>query len=111
VDFAKEIMEQVKRYRPQPPKAYIRNTKTYYTSKHKPSIKKDIRETVLKRDNYCCTECGIKNDLHIHHIEYRSNGGMDDIENLITLCRDCHTTKHRKEPVFILMKARTESQY
>lgn len=53
------------------------------------------REAILHRDNYTCQCCGKKNcRLEVHHIKFRSNGGTDDEENLITLCEDCHKGVH-----------------
>lgn len=53
------------------------------------------RSAVLHRDNYTCQCCGKKNcRLEVHHIKFRSNGGTDDEENLITLCEDCHEGVH-----------------
>ena len=53
------------------------------------------REAILHRDNYTCQCCGKKNcRLEVHHIKFRSNGGTDDEENLITLCKDCHKGVH-----------------
>lgn len=53
------------------------------------------RKAVLHRDNYTCQCCGKKNcRLEVHHIKFRSNGGTDDEENLITLCEDCHKGVH-----------------
>ena len=53
------------------------------------------RSAVLHRDNYTCQYCGKKNcRLEVHHIKFKSNGGTDDEENLITLCEDCHKGIH-----------------
>ena len=53
------------------------------------------REAILHRDNYTCQCCGKKNcRLEVHHIKFRSNGGTDDEENLITLCEDCYKSIH-----------------
>ena len=53
------------------------------------------RSAILHRDNYTCQCCGKKNcRLEVHHIKFRSNGGTDDEENLITLCEDCHKGIH-----------------
>ena len=53
------------------------------------------REAILHRDNYTCQCCGKKNcRLEVHHIKFKSNGGTDDEENLITLCEDCHKGIH-----------------
>jgi 5-methylcytosine-specific restriction endonuclease McrA len=42
----------------------------------------------LVRDNHCCQvmECSAKHQTGVHHIIPRSEGGGDNIENLITLC-------------------------
>ena len=53
------------------------------------------RSAILHRDNYTCQCCGKKNcRLEVHHIKFRSNGGTDNEENLITLCEDCHKGVH-----------------
>ena len=53
------------------------------------------QKAVLHRDNYTCQCCGKRNcRLEVHHIVFRSNGGTDDEENLITLCEDCHKGVH-----------------
>ena len=53
------------------------------------------RKAVLHRDNYTCQCCGKKNcRLEVHHIKFRSNGGSDDENNMITLCEECHKGIH-----------------
>lgn len=53
------------------------------------------RGAILHRDNYTCQCCGKKNcRLEVHHIKFKSNGGTDDEENLITLCKECHDGVH-----------------
>ena len=56
---------------------------------------------VFSRDGYTCQGCKRKRDadgkglkLHAHHIIYRSLGGSDRVENLLTVCVDCHTAKN-----------------
>lgn len=56
------------------------------------------KSACLNRDSYTCQCCKTKKGtLHIHHIVYRSNGGADTLDNLITLCADCHRRLHRGE--------------
>ena len=56
----------------------------------------NVRQYVLKRDNYTCQHCGARGSaekgikLHVHHLETRQTGGNAP-NNLITLCKDCHT--------------------
>ena len=52
---------------------------------------------VLDRDNYVCQSCKGKSKdsrLEVHHIQFRSENGSDDAENLITLCETCHARLH-----------------
>lgn len=50
----------------------------------------------FNRDNYTCQYCKTKKGtMNAHHIIYRRNGGSDDLENLITLCENCHETLHK----------------
>ena len=59
----------------------------------------NVRQYVLKRDNYTCQCCGANPTtkkgvkLHVHHIESRHKGGNAP-NNLITLCRNCHKALH-----------------
>lgn len=58
----------------------------------------DERYYVFARDNYTCQVCKRKNKiLRTHHIIYRSNGGSDRVDNLITVCIDCHTSENHKK--------------
>ena len=73
------------------------------------------KEAVLNRDGYKCQHCGKKNcRLEVHHITYRSNGGTDDENNLITLCKECHDNIHKgvitltKKPKKMLLKYATQ---
>ncbi|MBI2265865.1 MAG: HNH endonuclease [Armatimonadetes bacterium] len=47
---------------------------------------------VIERDGWRCTVpgCGSRWNLHVHHIEYRSQGGTDEPENETTVCMSCH---------------------
>jgi 5-methylcytosine-specific restriction endonuclease McrA len=54
-----------------------------------------LREQVLRRDGWRCQSCGAMSSLEVHHNEFRSHGGSDSEENLITLCGGCHSLTHR----------------
>lgn len=58
----------------------------------------EIREAVLRRDNYQCTNCtrpeGVVEGFHIDHSVARGRGGSDRFRNLRTLCKQCHYAKH-----------------
>lgn len=54
-----------------------------------------VREYVIDRDNSCCRVCGRHVEYPaLHHIEYRSEGGLDVPSNLIVIGwlpgHDCH---------------------
>lgn len=61
------------------------------------------RPSILERDNYKCVECGSNKNLHVHHIVHRKNGGTNDPDNLVTLCKWCHAERHKDEPVYHIM--------
>ena len=60
----------------------------------------NVRQYVLKRDNYTCQYCGAHTTakkvvkLHVHHLESRKVGGNAP-SNLITLCVTCHNNLHK----------------
>lgn len=58
----------------------------------------NVKAFVLNRDNYTCQKCKTtKGELHVHHIIFRSKGGSDTPDNLITLCESCHEKLHKGE--------------
>jgi len=57
-------------------------------------LKGKSRDRVLERDDQSCVSCGDSTDLVVHHIIPRSGGGTNELENLATLCSDCHYFAH-----------------
>ncbi|MCF6171161.1 MAG: HNH endonuclease [Bacteroidales bacterium] len=41
--------------------------------------------------------CNVTSPLDIHHIQYQENGGSDEDDNLICLCRNCHGRVHNND--------------
>lgn len=41
-----------------------------------------------------CMACGSTNELAVHHIIFKSQGGDDRLSNLIILCFECHRKCH-----------------
>ena len=59
--------------------------------KYKQNFMKD--RGLCPGDVVLCEECGrVAND--IHHKLKKSQGGTDDADNLIALCRRCHGAEH-----------------
>ena len=54
----------------------------------------DLRERVLRRDDWRCQVCGSMTSLEVHHQQFRSHSGEDTEDNLITLCTNCHSSIH-----------------
>lgn len=57
----------------------------------------NVKNYVLHRDNYKC-QSGQKGShskkLHVHHVVFKSQGGSDSPNNLLTLCETCHNDLH-----------------
>jgi hypothetical protein len=55
-----------------------------------------LRHAVDDRDGGRCRWCGATNqgDTDKHHIRYRRGAADDVLENLVSLCRACHTFVH-----------------
>jgi len=53
-----------------------------------------LRQQVLRRDNWRCQNCGRRESLEAHHKRMRSQGGGDSDTNPITLCHSCHANEH-----------------
>lgn len=47
-----------------------------------------------ERDNWHCRSCNNTASLTPHHIKFRSHGGTDTLDNLLTLCWRCHRNLH-----------------
>ncbi|WP_062040357.1 HNH endonuclease [Lentimicrobium saccharophilum] len=52
------------------------------------------RYVVLKRDNWRCVYCGAR-ATQVHHKRYaKRNIGKEPIEWLVSVCNNCHNSKH-----------------
>ncbi len=55
---------------------------------------KNLKQIILKRDDYKCVECNSRIHLLIHHKD--TNKKNNDPMNLQTLCKSCHGKLHGK---------------
>src|SRR5256885_2090801 len=54
-------------------------------------LDENLRIACLMRDDYVCQHCERRaGRLEAHHIVERSRGGKDTLDNLLTLCDQCH---------------------
>lgn len=69
--------------------------------------------------NFCCALCSKDDRLgHTHHINPLSEGGNNEIKNLVYLCRNCHEDQHlhlitrrQKREQEIEMRGISEEEY
>ena len=57
------------------------------------------KRRIKEEAGYRCAipNCNVTSPLDIHHIEYQENGGSDEDDNLICLCRNCHGRVHNND--------------
>lgn len=74
------------------------------------AIPKQLREQVLERDQGLCRFCGTwAEEPALHHVRYRSEGGFNRLDNLITVhwmwrprCHEAiHSRKRLYQPVLL----------
>lgn len=72
--------------------------KAFYNSKEWEAV----RNAVLMRDRYLCTRCG-QGASEVHHIKHLTPDNIGDpsitmnMDNLTSLCRECHFEMHKGE--------------
>lgn len=75
---------------------FWKNEEKYRTTKNgrNPKDWNFRRELIFKRDRGQCQRCGKKEEIstcHIHHVVRRADNGNHSLENLVVLCKSCHT--------------------
>lgn len=71
-----------------------------------PKEYKALCNRVMNRDGWKCRHCGYRNNLTCHHVLFRSQGGDDIENNLLTLCDTpdglgCHRAVHNRYLVIL----------
>lgn len=61
-------------------------------------IPREVLQRVLDRDEGMCMNCGNSDpeELHPHHVVFRSQQGTHDEDNIVTVCWKCHDLLHRR---------------
>ena len=62
-----------------------------------PKNKRIVNKKLLQDKKGICKLCGKKAQTEKHHKKTKGSGGDDTEENLIEVCRMCHTKKHTGE--------------
>jgi 5-methylcytosine-specific restriction endonuclease McrA len=66
-------------------------------------IPQSVREAVLNRADGACEDCGDDRPLELHHRTYYYDArpdverlifGLEQPDDLLALCRDCHLARH-----------------
>jgi len=80
-------------------RSYFKAANSGVTRNSLETIKRDVsgsqRRRVLARDGNRCVVCGSTAQLEVDHRQALMNGGDNSLDNLATLCDDCHTIKTR----------------
>ena len=59
-----------------------------------------LRKRRLFLDGYRCRDCGSRKNLQVHHIISIASGGeVYSLDNLKTLCKECHEERHGQEQI------------
>lgn len=74
----------------------VRNKGIRKVSNKKIIVTADTYKKVIERDQYKCKLCGTSQNLHLHHIIYRSEDRnlINEPSNCTMLCIKCHELVH-----------------
>lgn len=62
-----------------------------------PKQKRIVNKKLLRDKKGICELCGARGQTEKHHIKTKGSGGNDTEDNLIEVCRKCHTRIHTGE--------------
>lgn len=90
-------------------KEYKKQKPIKKVSKKRIFVSKETYNKVYTRDSGSCQLCGAYQNLHAHHILYRSQRKdlIDEPTNIIMLCENCHrlvhSNKKKYQPILLEM--------
>lgn len=82
-----------------------------------PKIKRfKSKENIDQIKSLPCCACGDQGPSDAHHLKSRGSGGGDELENLVPVCRRCHSLAHsmgtkRFLEYFRVLITRTRKKY
>lgn len=71
------------------PKQVLSKRRKYFKN-----VKQQLKYNFFVRGDLKCAVCDAENDLVLHHIIPLALGGMNDINNLMPLCKEHHRIIH-----------------
>ena len=57
-----------------------------------------LREAARQRDGNACRLCDSADELEVHHRRYPEVFGTESVDDLTTLCAECHGAHHAPRP-------------
>lgn len=63
-------------------------------AKKRPYAHLKAQKQVKELDSYQCSVCGSQDKPEGHHLIPYSEGGEANINNMLTLCKSCHSQYH-----------------
>lgn len=61
---------------------------------YKTTFRTNTRKTIIERDEGLCVRCNAPYE-EIHHVVFRSAGGLGTVDNGVCVCHTCHEQAHR----------------
>lgn len=72
----------------------MNKTKEAYQEFLETDFWKEISEKCKERDGNKCTRCPSRSRLEAHHVRYPEDWYETTLDDLVTLCRECHEKEH-----------------
>jgi hypothetical protein len=95
----KKAIEEFVKYKN---KGILLQEKNIYSNNKRKSLNNSLRYIVMKRDNFKCCLCGkspatnVLTILEVDHILPVVKGGLNNLDNLQTICKSCNIGKFDK---------------
>ena len=72
-----------------------------------------LRQQAFDRDNNKCVDCGKTKRLTAHHTRYDNwgKGNSEELDDLVTVCQGCHTSRHSKMETPFWAKREADKYY